>query len=260
MSTYIPAYKGYITDVPEVWFKRSDGKVFHYDKITACSVTPNANFTEVDAGWSLFPSAYLPGKSTMELQMTSGEFNADLFAMANDTNFVEKTFAVPHSVEVNVGTAKTAVIKTPVSIKNSVVISGMASGEAAAEGVYVIAETSEGTGDEKYVTTLTFDSALGDIEVTYYVEETANVIEISNDTAAMGELICKWPVYANGQETKTAGVKGYVLEKIFKCRVTQMPGFDTNYKSAATNSVTFATMDARRADGKVYSIAYVENK
>ena len=56
--------------------------------------------------------------------MTSGEFNADLFAMANDTNFVEKTFAVPHSVEVNVGTAKTAVIKTPVSIKDSVVISG----------------------------------------------------------------------------------------------------------------------------------------
>lgn len=53
MSTYIPAYKGYITDVPEVWFKRSDRKIFHYDKITACSVTPNANFTEVDAGWSL---------------------------------------------------------------------------------------------------------------------------------------------------------------------------------------------------------------
>lgn len=72
-------------------------------------------------------------------------------------------------------------------------------------------------------------------------------------------MVVKWPVYANGQETKAAGVKGYVLEKIFKCRATQMPGFDTSYKSAATNSVTFATMDARRADGKTYSIAYVEN-
>ena len=34
-------------------------------------------------------------------------------------------------------------------------------------------------------------------------------------------------------------------------------GFDTSYKSAATNSVTWATMDPKRDDGKAYSIAYV---
>jgi type 1 glutamine amidotransferase len=33
--TYIPAYKGYIADVPRVWFKRcSDGRVFYFDEIT----------------------------------------------------------------------------------------------------------------------------------------------------------------------------------------------------------------------------------
>lgn len=35
---------------------------------------------------------------------------------------------------------------------------------------------------------------------------------------------------------------------------------EDNDKSAATNAVTFSTMDARRDDGNVYSIAYIEKK
>ena len=31
---------------------------------------------------------------------------------------------------------------------------------------------------------------------------------------------------------------------------------DTSYKSAATNSVTWSAMDAKRDDGAVYNIAY----
>lgn len=260
MSTYIPAYKGYITDVPEVWFKRSDGKVFHYDKITQASVTPNANFTEVDAGWSLFPSAYLPGKSTMEMQMTSGEFNADLFAMANDREYVTETYQVPHSATLTV-VNKTATIKLPQSVKDTITISGLTKADTSATaGSFTVEETAGGEGNEKYTVTLTFGDDLDEVEMTYFASETANVIKVSNDTAAMGELIAKWPVYANGTETKAAGVKGYVLLNIFKCRVTQMPGFDTTYKSAATNSVTFSTMDAKRSDGNAYSIAYVEKK
>jgi hypothetical protein len=49
MSTYVPAFKGYITDVPEMWFKRCDGEVFHFDELTQASVTPNTQFTEVNA-------------------------------------------------------------------------------------------------------------------------------------------------------------------------------------------------------------------
>ncbi len=50
-NTYVPAYKGYIADVPQVWFKRCDGEVFHYDEITQASVNPQTNFTEINAGW-----------------------------------------------------------------------------------------------------------------------------------------------------------------------------------------------------------------
>lgn len=57
MATYIPAYKGYVTDVPELWFKRNDGRIFHFDQLTAFNASPNVNFTEVNAGWSLYPVA-----------------------------------------------------------------------------------------------------------------------------------------------------------------------------------------------------------
>lgn len=84
MSTYSQAYKGYIADVPRLWFKRAcDSKVFYFDRLTAASVTPNTEFTEVNAGWSLHPKAYIPGQSTLEMQITSGEFNTDLFAMGS---------------------------------------------------------------------------------------------------------------------------------------------------------------------------------
>ena len=40
--------------------------------------------------------------------------------------------------------------------------------------------------------------------------------------------------------------------------MTAMPGFDTSYKSAATNSVTFSALDPKREDESIYNIAYVE--
>lgn len=34
MSAYISAYDGYMADVPVVWFKRNDGKIYCFDKIS----------------------------------------------------------------------------------------------------------------------------------------------------------------------------------------------------------------------------------
>ena len=49
MATYVKAYGGYIADVPRLWFKRCDGHVFYFDELTQASVTPNPQFTEVNA-------------------------------------------------------------------------------------------------------------------------------------------------------------------------------------------------------------------
>ena len=57
-TTYIEQFKGYITDVPELWFKRkADGRIFHFDQLTSGSMSPDVQFTEVNGGWSMFPVA-----------------------------------------------------------------------------------------------------------------------------------------------------------------------------------------------------------
>ena len=41
-----------------------------------------------------------------------------------------------------------------------------------------------------------------------------------------------------------------------RVRVTALPGFDNSYKSASTNSITFAAIDPKRADSKMYELDY----
>lgn len=250
MATYVDAYKGYIADVPEVWFKRCDGKIFHFDEVTQASVNPQTNFTEVNAGWSLYPVAYLPGQSTMEISMTSGQFNADLFAMANNRNFAQKeagneytTFVTEH-LTVDDTDHSVTLTKTPVA--DSVYVRGLN------EGTTTTDFTVSGSKVTFADTTQT-----GEVEVSYETTiADAQVIEIDNKAAAIGEAIMKWPVYASGEDCTDSAIKGYVLMKVYRCRVTTMPGFDTSYKSAATNAVTWSAMDAKRDDGAVYNIAY----
>ena len=65
-------------------------------------------------------------------------------------------------------------------------------------------------------------------------------------------------VYSSGEEIKAAGVKGYLYMKIFKCRCTAAPGFDTSYKNAATPGITVSAMDPHRKDGAIYGVMYVD--
>lgn len=65
MSTYVKDFNGYIADVPKAYFTRcGDKRRFTFDKLTAATVTPNIQTTDINAGWSLFPVAQLPGQST----------------------------------------------------------------------------------------------------------------------------------------------------------------------------------------------------
>ena len=270
MATYIPAYKGYVTDVPELWFKRNDGRIFHFDQLTAFNASPNVNFTEVNAGWSLYPVAYLPGQSTMEMQATSGQFNAEIFAMANGQNFTENgTYMIPFTEVVELKTGVTSyTIHTDAPIVNTeaypVSVEGMTAAESAtgipAGSFYVAASTgADDTGYDTVITVGDFANADGvaTMDVTYYLEKAVKQIQIDNKTTAVGELIAKWPVYSSGEEGNAGGVKGHLIMQVYKCRITQMPGFDTSYKSAATNSVTFSTVESR-AHEHAYSIAYYE--
>ena len=68
----------------------------------------------------------------------------------------------------------------------------------------------------------------------------------------------EYPCYSSGDDCSTAAIVGYLYVRIYRCRATQKPGFDSSYKSAASFSLTLAAMDAKRDDRKAYSIAYVE--
>ena len=271
---YIPAYKGYVTDVPELWFKRNDGRVFHFDQLTAFNASPNVNFTEVNAGWSLYPVAYLPGQSTMEMQATSGQFNAEIFAMANGQNFEEnKEYYVPFTDVIELkDDIELYEIETDDPIVTDlaaypVTVEGMEKANSKTEipdGMFFVEASTMDSTKGKYVTKITFGETanaegINTVDVTYYIKQTVKQIKVDNKTTAVGELIAKWPVYSSGEEGNAGGVKGHLIMQVYKCRITQMPGFDTSYKSAATNSVTFSTVESR-AHEDAYSIAYYELK
>ena len=258
MATYVEKFAGYIADVPRLWFKRCDGRIFYFDELTAATVTPQINYTEVNAGWSLFPVAYLPGQSTFEMQITSGKFEADLFVMTNATKFsTNATFKMMHTETLELdGDNEVELTYTPVTGTISIPYPNEAG---------MMEETSSSPTAGKFkvttasnITKLTF--AANDIgtkvTVSYYYNDSVEEARIDNRSSAMGEAIMQYPVYGNGDDCTDASIIGYVTVKVFKCRVTAQPGFDASYKTAGTFQFTLAAMDAKEADEAAYSISY----
>ena len=147
----------------------------------------------MNAGWSLFPVAVLPGQSTFELSITSGKFDADLFAMANATDYKiadggteeghTARYALPrterHDIDAN---HQITLLETPV--EDSVFIRGMAEVDAnPAAGEFVVDATTK---------KVTFNEAeTGTVEVIYDSLIDAYEAVITNKEAAIGEASCK---------------------------------------------------------------------
>lgn len=140
----------------------------------------------------------------------------------------------------------------------SVKINGFEAAEAAAAGKFSVEVVSEDTPS----TTITFfegDVAVGDtLRVAYRRRVNgASVATVkTNSTTAKGSLYAHWPVYSSGTDCTESSVKGWLHLYIPRVRVTALPGFDNSYKSAATNSVTFSSIDPKRADEKMYDLYY----
>lgn len=185
----------------------------------------------------------------VELSCTSGKFEAELFSMANATNFQENADYEMPATETLIPSADHKVTLAKEPIEGSVRISGLEQSEAATAGAFSV------SGSE-----ITF--AEGDIAdnvvIHYMYKETVQEALIDNKSTAMGEAIAVWPVYGSGDDCTDSAVIGNVIVKVFKCRVTAQPGFDSSYKAANTFQFTLAAMDAKRADEATYSIAYTK--
>ena len=249
MATYVEKFAGYIADVPKVIFKRCDGKKFLFDELTAATVTPQMNPMEINAGWSLFPVAVLPGQSTFEMSITSGKFDADLFSMANATEYAEnQTYAMPTVERHEIAQSHITLLETP--IEDSVSIRGMeeVDSQPTETGKFYVDYENK---------TINFNSAEeGTIEVLYEYEKAVYEAIIDNKSSAIGECSCIWPVYGSGDDCTDSAIIGYYVVKVFRARITTVPGMDTSYKSAATFNFVLSALDAKRNDEGAYSSAY----
>lgn len=132
---------------------------------------------------------------------------------------------------------------------------------SAASGKFTVKITasSEAAAGSTEITLAESDATVGDtIRVSYRrrVIGAQRVAVSTKSTTAKGALYAHWPVYSSGTDCTESAVKGWLHLHIPRVRVTALPGFDNSYKSASTNSVTFAAIDPKRADGKMYELDY----
>jgi hypothetical protein len=269
MAKYIKSLGVYIADVPRVFFNRCDGRAFVLDELTSCTMTPQTNYLDVNAGWSSLPVAQLPGTTTMEMAITSGKFQLDLFEMSTGVNFAENATYEKPTVEHLTPSAEGKVVLAHVPVDTSISINGLeevSSSTALTSGHYKV-DPSDNTGKTImfYMGDSTANPAVpGDvdtgtqIEIVYQYVVTANEAKFDNMETTMGEAIAEFPCYSSGDNCSSAAIVGYLYVRIFRCRATQKPGFDSSYKNASTFSLTLSAMDAKRDDRKAYSIAYIE--
>ena len=144
---------------------------------------------------------------------------------------------------------------------NSVKIRGLEEASAVAANKFKV-EITAAAADTAGQTDITFnegDVAVGDeIRVAYRrrVVGAHSVDVLNNSGTARGSLAADWPVYSDGTDCSESSKKGILHLYIYRVRATALPGFDSSYKSAQTNSVTFSAIDPKRADGKTYSLFY----
>ena len=249
MATYNPSLKGYIADVPRVIFKRCDGAKFYFDELTAATVSADIQTTEINAGWSLFPVAVLPGQSTFTMNFTSGKFDSSLFSMANKTKYAENASYVMSVGERHDLDANHSITLGETPIEGSVSIEGMEEASSTAAGKFVVDPST------KKVTFYESDN-IEWVDVVYDYQTTVQEAIITNKEAAIGECVALWPVYGSGDDCSESDIIGYWIIKVFRARITTVPGMDTSYKSASTFQFELQALDAKRNDEGCYSTAF----
>jgi len=253
MATYNEQLKGYVADVPKVIFRRCDGHAYSFDELSSATVSADIQTTDITGGWSLFPLAVLPGASTFTMSFTSAQFDTDLFSMANKTeagqyqnnSSYQMDTKERHEPDAN---HQIELIETPIT--GTIFIAGLeevtGSGTIAA-GKYLV--------NGKKIT-FSADDDIDFVDVIYkYTKEVKELI-VTNKESAIGEASCVWPVYGSGDDCSQSDIIGYYIVRVFRARITQIPGMDTSYKSAATFTFELQALDAKRNDEGCYSTAY----
>ena len=159
-------------------------------------MTINQNTTDVNAGWSLFPVAVLPGASTLEMNFTSGRFDAELFSMTNAVDFEDNADYEEMKTEVvTVGTdKKTLILSSKVTDKTTVVINGLE-----LDTDFTVEDDVSGTFTK---ITLTSTTKASSITVNWTEKVAVREALIDNQASAVCEVTIAYPVYAAGDDRR----------------------------------------------------------
>lgn len=258
---YSATYEGYVADNPNINFVRCDGEVFSYYEVNTASMTNNSNAITITGGQGVYPLAYIDTDKSLEITFESSQFTLDMFAMANASKITAGDFGAVETAKFEVSSAHKITI--PYEVKEgSVHIRGMEeTTSTATTGKFkvTITEAGEDTAGSTEVEFATGDFAEGDeIRVSYNRRVVnASMVSVSTKaTTAKGSLYADWPVYTDGTNCADAARKGCLHLYLPRVRATALPGFSNSYKSASTHSVTFAAIDPKRADNKMFDLYY----
>jgi hypothetical protein len=260
MPVYVERIGGYVADNPNIDFLR-DGvdEVYSYYEVSTANMNATNNVLSITGGQGNYPLAYIPTDRALEFTFASSEFTLDMFGMANDTPLTPGDTNTLESKFFNVETGLKITIPYQTKEK-SIRIKGFAESATttAAAGKFAV---NHGTGNapKTEITFFAGDAVVGDkMRIAYKrrVNAAQMVTVLTTSKTANGSLFAHWPVYSSGTDINQSAIKGYLHLTLPRVRVTALPGFDTSYKSAATNSITFAAVDPKDAGEQMYTLTY----
>ena len=200
---------------------------------------------------------------TSEITFASSLFTLDMFAMANaaaieqgdfgtlesDIYTVDSLLKVTLPFEVKAGSVK---VLRPAGLSEAVSLS-------AGKYKVTITAAAAAVAGTTVIEFNTGDVAVGDDVRIAYIRRVVDASKVSvttESTTAKGSLWAHWPVYSSGTDCSENAKKGILHFCMKRCRATAMPGFDSSYKAASTNSVSFSAIDAKRSDKKYVEYYY----
>ena len=251
---------GYIVDVANVTFRRSDGKRARLKNATQTGFTINGEKIDINNGWARLPQASIDTTQTIEITYATNKTDLEFFALLNNSEVLfdqTRTLSTSEDFDVPaaVGGETTVEIELPAGALNPY-IEGltMGTGSTPAAGAFLF---TAGSDSARPKVVLLAADVTGLSSITIYYDEVldgATTVAVRDNVAsASGSAELRYRVYGAGEN---ASVIGYLIIQIYKAKVTGKPGFDNSYGQSGTHSVTFTSLDAGRQDHNMYEMIF----
>ena len=165
-------------------------------------------------------------------QNEMGQFDADLFAMANKVNYAKnENYALDTTERHKIENTTITLEHTP--LEDSIYIDGLEP---------LTTNTGTVTAGHYLINgkTLTFSSAdsIDFVDVIYQYSPFADATQeektaglktvyeaiVTNKESAIGEASAIWPVYGSGDDCTESAIVGYYVVRVFRARITTIPG------------------------------------